>query len=284
MIDSTLLLPGILLFVYMSLLWCIGLRIRNAGLVDFGWPSGFTAIALYYACIGDAPWERKAIIAAMYCVCGARFMLGWLSRNIRDGEDRRWQYWRDRWRNGDGLFGIRSVGVNLFAFYHAQTFATLLVLIAPVSLACYNTDSRMHVLEWIAVAAWGVSFLLENIADFQLDRFRKQSSGSATVCRTGLWRFSRHPNYFFEFLIWVSYAVFALPSATRAADYLVLMLVPIVAFWFLVHFTGIPITELASLQRRGKPYAQYQAETNRFFPWFPRNSGADDSRLTHTGD
>lgn len=82
-------------------------------------------------------------------------MLGWIIRNYRDGEDRRWELWRDRWRNGRGLFGIRSVPLNLFAFYHAQTLATLFVFLVPLFLACGNTDPRMHLLEWIGIATWG---------------------------------------------------------------------------------------------------------------------------------
>lgn len=268
MFDSNLLVLSIIYFCYMTLLWLTGLRFRNAGLVDFGWPSGFTALAIFYACTEDGLWERKAIIVGMYCFCGGRFMLGWTVRNIRDGEDRRWQYWRDRWKNGEGLFAIRSVPLNLFAFYHTQTFATLFVLMAPLALACRNSDSHIQIIEWIAVALWIISFLLENIADYQLDQFRQ--TGSDQVCSNGLWRYSRHPNYFFEFMIWVSYAVFAIPSASSPLNYIILLFVPIAAYLFLVHFTGIPITELASLQRRGESYAQYQAETNRFFPWFPK--------------
>jgi steroid 5-alpha reductase family enzyme len=272
MISSILLFASAIYFGYMTLLWLIGLRVRNFGLVDFGWPSGFTALALLYAFTGDGIWQRKALIVAMYCICGARFMLGWTVRNVRDGEDRRWNYWRERWQNGEGMFAIRSIPVNLFAFYHAQTFATLLVFAAPLALACNSASARIQPLEWIAVVVWGVSFLLENVADFQLDRFRKNTSGKSGVCRAGLWKYSRHPNYFFEFLIWVSYAVYALPSAGGPVDYLLLILVPITAYWFLVHFTGIPITESASLQRRGETYARYQTETNRFFPWFPRKT------------
>ena len=211
-------------------------------------------------------------------------MLGWIIRNYRDGEDRRCELWRDRWRNGRGLFGIRSVTLNLFAFYHAQTLATLFVFLVPLFLACQNTDPQMHLLEWIGVATWGSSFLLESIADYQLNRFRTSKSCSSGVCRSGLWRYSRHPNYFFEFLIWCSYAVFALPSAVTGFDFLLLALVPVVGYWFLVYFTGVPMTELASLRRRGEPYARYQAETNRLFPWFPRCGDAGDSRLTPSGD
>ncbi|MFT5303598.1 MAG: steroid 5-alpha reductase family enzyme [Mariniblastus sp.] len=176
-------------------------------------------------------------------------MLGWIVRNVRDGEDRRWQLWRERWLEGEGLFAIRSVGVNLFAFYQVQAFATVLVLTVPLAIACQNTDVRMHLLKWVAVGVCGISILLENIADFQLDQFRQRSSGTGGVCRSGLWNYSRHPNYFFEFLIWVSYAMYALPSAVGLIDYFLLLLVPVAIYWFLVYFTGIPITELASASR-----------------------------------
>ena len=254
----------------MSLLWWIGLKVRNAGLVDFGWPSGFTAIALFYASTGEGSWQRKAILVSMICLCGVRFILGWVVRNTRDGEDRRWQLWRERWQSGNGLFAIRSVGVNLFAFYQAQAFVTAIVLTAPLAIACQNRDTLMHRFEWIAVGVWGTSFLLQNMVEFQLDQFRRRPKGAEGVCRVGLWNYSRHPNYFFEFLIWLSYAIFALPSAVGLIDYVLLLLVPVLIYWFLVYFTGIPITELASLRRRGEPYARYQAETNQFFPWFPK--------------
>ena len=136
-------------------------------------------------------------------------------------------------------------------------------------IACRNDSPQISWIEWAAVAGWLTSFSFENIADGQLDKFRRLSDGRSGICRTGFWRYSRHPNYFFEFLIWVFYAISALPSATGVMDILALILVPITAYWFLVHFTGIPITELASLQRRGEPYAKYCRETNRFFPWLP---------------
>ncbi len=275
MFDSTLIIAGVVYFAYMSALWCLGLRIGNAGLVDFGWPSGFTALAVSFAYFGDGDWKRQVLIASLYCVCGARFMIGWIVRTSQGGEDRRWTYWRKRWQNGDGLFSIRSVSINLFAFYHAQTFATLLVLIVPLRLACGNGDPHINLLEWIALIVWFVSFLLENIADYQLDQFLKQPSGKPGVCRKGLWKYSRHPNYFFEFLIWVSYSIFAWPSASTVPEYVLLLLVPITAYWFLVYFTGIPITEAASRDRRGAAYEQYEQETNRFFPWFPKPRSAE---------
>ncbi|MEK6233704.1 MAG: DUF1295 domain-containing protein, partial [Planctomycetales bacterium] len=153
----SLLVPSLLYFSYMSILWWLGRRLGNAGLVDFGWPSGFTALAVFHGLTGDGSWERKTILVGMYCLCGLRFMVGWVFRNVRDGEDRRWEFWRQRWRKGEGWLGVRSVGVNLFVFYHAQTFTTLFILTAPLMLACNNASPSIHLLEWFAVGLWAFS-------------------------------------------------------------------------------------------------------------------------------
>ena len=280
MVEYSLLLPGTLFFTYMSLLWLIGIKVRNAGLVDFGWPSGFTALAIYYGWLGQGNWQRTLLIVGMFALCGLRFMVGWTVRTIRDGEDRRWEFCRQRWRRGEGWFGIRSPAANFFVFYHAQTFTTLLVMMVPLMLACNNDRPQIHLLEWIAVCMWVFSFAMENVSDYQLDRFRSDSRQRGAICRTGLWRYSRHPNYFFEFLIWLAYAMFALPSATTLSHIFLLLLVPLTAYWFLVYFTGLPMTEQASLERRGAAYSQYQEETNRFFPWFPKKCDASSPETT----
>ena len=110
---------------------------------------------------------------------------------------------------------------------------------------------------------------MENLADYQLDQFRRSAEVTTGVCRRGLWAYSRHPNYFFEFLLWVAYALYALPSISGWVDSVFLAGVVGVAYWFLVYYTGIPLTERASLERRGETFRQYQAEVSFFVPWFP---------------
>ncbi|MDB4413467.1 DUF1295 domain-containing protein [Pirellulaceae bacterium] len=263
-----LLFSALALFVYMTILWAIGLFVRNAGLVDIGWPTGFVGIAIYFGATGEGYGIRKAIIVSLFFICGARFTIGWIIRNIRDGEDKRWQLWRERWKRGDSLFSIKSIPFNLFLFYHAQTIATAFVLITPVVIACKNESRMISLVEWVAVFVWFVSFFLENVADIQLDRFRRR--GNQGVCRDGLWNYSRHPNYFFEFCIWCAYSIFALASVESAFDLLIISLVPVTAYWFLVYYTGIPVTEKASLLKRGEAYQKYQSEVNRFFPMMNR--------------
>ena len=135
---------GLLYFAYMTLLWQIGHRWQNAGWVDFGWTSGCVALAVFLSASGTGAPERRVLLGAMYCLCGGRLLLGWICRSIRDGEDRRWGLWRDRWRNGEGWLGITSIRINLFAFYHMQTVATLFVLIMPLVIACRDSHPRIR--------------------------------------------------------------------------------------------------------------------------------------------
>lgn len=257
---------------FMTLLWGLRRPLGNAGLVDLGWPVGLVAIATYFYFTGDGWAPRRAVLCGMFALCGLRFIVGWFVRNIRYGEDRRWDYWRRLWSEQGGPFGLRSEDANFLIFYHAQTVCTLLVMASALALAAYDPRPEFHRLEVLAVGLWVASFALENVADVQLDRFRKSAAGNAGVCRVGLWAYSRHPNYFFEFMLWVAYAVFAWPSAVGWLDYVALVTVPVFAYWFLVHHTGIPLTEQASLERRGEVYRQYQNEVSRFFPWPPRKS------------
>ena len=278
---AVLISPEYLLFcgcytAYMTLLWWLRRPLRNAGLVDFGWPCGLVALAIFFFLSGIGWPARRAVLCGMYAFCGLRFILGWFVRTIRDGEDRRWDHWRRHWQEGNGPLGIRSIDLNFLIFYHAQTFSTLLVMAAPLGLAGREPAEGFHPPELIGIALWLASFALENVADYQLDRFRRSPEGSSGVCRRGLWAYSRHPNYFFEFLLWVAYAVYAWPSAVGWVDRGFLLAIPVIAYWFLVHYTGIPFTERASLQRRGEVFRRYQEEVNLFVPWFPRRVAKQD--------
>ena len=257
---------------YMTFLWWLRRPIRNAGLVDLGWPCGLVAIAVYFYLAGTGWSPRRAVLCGMYAFCGLRFIFGWFMRASRDGEDRRWNYWRRHWQEGNGALGIRSIDLNFLIFYQAQALGNLLVLAVPLALVSRESAEGFAPLELAGIGLWLASFALENVADYQLDQFRRSPEGKSGVCRRGLWAYSRHPNYFFELMLSVAYALFALPSAGGWADYAFLLTVPIAMYWFLVHYTGIPLTEQASLERRGDVFRKYQLEVSRFFPWFPRKS------------
>jgi steroid 5-alpha reductase family enzyme len=256
----------------MTFLWWLRRPLRNAGMVDLGWPCGLLLLAAYF-CITGTGWRpRSLVLCGLYAFCGLRFVIGWVIRFIRDGEDRRYSYWRRHWEEGNGLFGIRSADFNFLIFYHAQGLANVLVVAAPLALAVVDSTEGFSALEVVALALWSVAFVLENVADYQLDQFRKSPEGKTGVCRRGLWAFSRHPNYFFELLLWVGYVLYGWPSIGGWVDGVFLVALVVVVYWFLVYYTGIPLTERASLERRGEAFAQYQAEVSFFFPWFPKRT------------
>eukprot|EP00128_Syssomonas_multiformis_P010038 Colp12_sorted_trinity150504_noHs@4464 len=270
---------------WLTFMWVICMVRKNGSMVDFGWPSGFTAMAIYCLATGEGYFWRRFFICGLYILAGVRFMLGWaIGRKHWTHEDPRWNMWRERWRNGQGSFGIRSVALNFFFFYHAQSLTNAWFMSMPLWVACKNATAELSYYEIFAVALWFAAFAFENVADTQLTEFKKKQSRAAKqakaegktfepgVMKSGLWRYSRHPNYFGEFLIWISYVVYTVPSVTSWWQVPSLVLLPYVAYFFLVHFTGVFMAEQASLKKRGAVYKQYQDETNMFFPGPPRIS------------
>jgi steroid 5-alpha reductase family enzyme len=255
---------------YMTLAWLLCILLKNGSFVDFAWPSGFIFMTIQIYHDSDGLLSRKLFICVPYIICGLRFIIGWIfARKHYKKEDTRWDLWREKWRNGEGIFSIKSVNVNFFFFYHCQSFTNIFVLSIPLILACNNKSEKISFLEFAGLTFWLISFIFENIADNQLANFKKHNKGK--VMNSGLWKYSRHPNYFFEWLIWISYLIISLNSIMNKEDMFFLSLVPFVAYYFLVEFTGIPMCEKAAEKKRSTEYVEYKKCTNMFFPWIPKN-------------
>jgi steroid 5-alpha reductase family enzyme len=140
------------------------------------------------------------------------------------------------------------------------------VLAVPFLLASENPTPAFSVFEYAAAALWFVAIAGEVTADMQLNAFKSNAENRGKTCRAGLWNYSRHPNYFFEWLIWVAFCLFAIDSRY---GYLALV-PPALMLYFLFRVTGIPATEAQALRTRGEDYKRYQETTSAFVPWFPR--------------
>src|SRR5579859_3375253 len=186
----------------MLVLWGIHLLMRNAAIVDVGWAGGLATLAIYYALEGPGYSARKWAIASMAGFWGLR-LAGYLvlSRVIGHTEEGRYVQLRREWKSN---LPLRF----LFFFEFQGLLGTLLSL--PFLLACLNTRAPLGKLEKIGAAVWLISICGEAVSDYQLNRFKKNPANKGKTYRSGLWSYSRHPNYFFEWLIWVGYAVFAL--------------------------------------------------------------------------
>jgi steroid 5-alpha reductase family enzyme len=261
--PGTLALPvlaaAVLLFLVMAAVWAIAVRIRNAGIVDVAWSANFGLLAVLYGLTLPGYAPRRALIGGMTFAWSLRLAL-YLYRRVMGHhpvEDGRYQQLRQEWGP--------HVNRRFFWFFQAQG-ALNLVLALPLLLACGNEAPTLHPLEWAGAALWTAALVGEATADRQLDTFRRDPANRGRTCRAGLWRYSRHPNYFFEWLVWVAFFVFALASPWGWLT----VYCPALMLFFLFRVTGIPTTEEQALKSRGDDYREYQRTTNAFFPWIPR--------------
>lgn len=244
--------------VVMAALWFVQKRTGDAGIVDVAWAAGVGVLAAYFSWAADGLPERRLVVAAIALIWSLR-LTGYLFRRVmRMPEDGRYQEMRQDW--GD------KADFRLFLFFQVQAFWSVLFS-APMFLAARNAEP----LGWADAAGltvWATALIGESIADRQLDRFRSDPSTEGKVCREGLWRYSRHPNYFFEWVHWWAYVLIGwgapLGWLTLAG--------PAVMLFFLFKITGIPPTEKHLLQSRGEAYREYQRTTSPFFPWPPQET------------
>lgn len=150
-----------------------------------------------------------------------------------------------------------------FLFFQMQALF-LWILSVPFGLINSNPEPRIQLLEWISTIVWSFSLLGETIADRQLKNFKSKPENKYKVCETGLWAYSRHPNYFFEWMVWVSYFLFACSSAYGWLT----VYAPMLMLFLLLKVTGIPALEEMSLKTKGDAYRNYQNKTSVFVPWF----------------
>jgi steroid 5-alpha reductase family enzyme len=164
----------------------------------------------------------------------------------------------------------------MFGFFQLQAISVVVLAIAFL-LPAGNSHPHLHGLEIAGMALWLFAICGEALADAQLAAFKRDPASHGKVCARGLWRYSRHPNYFFEWLIWVAYFVFALPSPHGWMA----VIGPVAILHLLLRVTGIPMAEAQSLQSKRDAYRKYQHTTSAFVPWFPQkpecHSGAGDS-------
>lgn len=244
----------------MTLLWRYEVRHNDAGVVDVGWSMGIGLAVLLYTVASDAPWQSRLAVAAVACPWSFRLAYYLFIDRIKGKpEDGRYQALRARWGE--------AAHKKFFVFFQFQ--ALLVALFSIPHLIAMSAASGLLLL--LLGVAWGwLAIVGEAIADAQLARWRAVPENRGKTCRAGLWRYSRHPNYFFEWLHWWAFVIMCLPSVWALAA----LMGPVLMGLFLFRVTGIPYTEAQALRSRGDDYRAYQRETSAFIPWFPRQGGA----------
>jgi steroid 5-alpha reductase family enzyme len=235
--------------------YALARAVDNYGIVDIAWSYSFAVLAGIYALFGSGWPERRALIAAMATAWSLRLGTHLLVRIVRKHpeEDGRYRQLRKEWGTG---FRLKMAG-----FFQLQAVSVVFLGI-PFLAACSNPASKFSVLEWAGAALWVVAISGEALSDAQLAKFKRGQKGAGGVCDVGLWRYSRHPNYFFEWLIWVSYFAFGCGSPWGCVG----ILSPACILYLLLRVTGIPATEEQSIRSKGDAYRRYQERTSAFVP------------------
>ncbi len=246
-------------FLLFSFTWLLSRRLNNYSFVDITWSYSLALLAPLYALFTAGDSTRRALVLVMACVWSIRLGTYLLIRIRRHHphEDIRYQVMRQKWAG--------NLGSRFFAFFQAQA-ALVVILSVPFALALRNTTSAICFVEWIGFAMWLMAIMGESLADAQMNRFKSDATNTGKVCNLGLWRYSRHPNYFFEALIWLGFWLFACGSPWGWAT----IYAPLLILFFLLRVTGIPLTEKCAVESKGDAYRQYQKTTSSFIPWFPK--------------
>lgn len=236
----------------MLALWLLSLALRDSSIVDIAWGPIFVALAAAGAVLGDGFVGRRVGIALLVGLWGLRLGAHIGDRNRGRGEDPRYAAWRRE-------HGDRWWWISLFKVFLLQG-VVLWTVSLPIQLA-QTAPLPDHFTVWDAVGelVWAIGFLIETIADSQLRRFREDPERHGVI-DTGLWRFSRHPNYFGEAVLWWGIWLVALPVPWGWAT----VISPLLITWLLRHVSGVPMAEE---RLRGRPgWEEYVARTNPFVP------------------
>lgn len=245
----------------MLVLYGIQRKTGDAGIVDFGWTAGLGLAALFYGFLGPGEWSFRLAVALVACPWSLRLAVYILrDRVMRGEEDGRYSMLRAQW-------GANAARNFLFFFLFQG------VLVIFFSLIYWGIAQRSGNFGWVQALGVVLGWLAiggEHLADAQLSRWRADIANKGKTCRAGLWRYSRHPNYFFEWLHWWAYVLLAWGSGW----FWLSLAGPAIMLFFLYRVTGIPYTEKQALKSRGEDYRRYQQETSAFVPWFPRKVDA----------
>jgi steroid 5-alpha reductase family enzyme len=256
--SSVLLASGVAVAAVMVVTWAISVAMRDASIVDLVWGAGFAVVSVVAAAVGDGPASRRVLLAVLVCAWGLR-LSGYLARrNLGHGEDFRYVAMRRKW-------GDRFWWVSFFQVFVLQGVLMWTVSLPVQLAAAAERPLGLGPLAFLGVALWAVGVFFEAVGDAQLARFKADPASKGQVMDKGLWRYTRHPNYFGDFCVW--WGIFLIAAETGAGRWGVIG--PIVMSTLLLRVSGVTLLE-KSIGSRRPGYAEYARRTSAFFPRPPR--------------
>ena len=248
----------LVVLVMMSVLWLVSLRLKNASIADIFWGFGFVLVCWLTFFRADGYVWRKLLICLLVTIWGLRLSIHIAWRNCGRPEDRRYRVWRSE-------HGKDFWWVSLFTVFGIQGVLLWLISLVTQAGQLSRTPDRMVWLDMLGLLLWMVGFYFEAVGDLQLSRFRSDPQNRGRVMQTGLWLYSRHPNYFGETLIW--WGLFLITLSTPKSLWTIFS--PMIITFLLLKVSGVTLLEKTMVDSRPE-YRKYQNRTNAFFPWFSK--------------
>ena len=252
------LLSAVCIFSFMCTMFVIAQIIKNNSIVDIGWGVGFIIVtAVTFFVVGDDRFHQK-LVSYLVIVWALRLSIYIGIRNIGQPEDFRYANWRKEWGSN---FLLRS-------FLQVFMLQGLIMFINTLPIIVVNDDLSVHnsykILYPVGVAVWVIGFFFEGLGDYQMYMFKASHHPKGKVMNTGLWKYTRHPNYFGEAVMWWGIFLLAIPSGM----WYVSVLAPITITFLLLKVSGVTLLE--KKYEGNDEYSQYKRNTNSFIPWFPK--------------
>lgn len=256
-LADALLMTALVILVYMLAIWLASLIERDSSIIDFLWGPGFVLVAWFTAFRADGDPTRQIVLAGLVTIWGLRLGIYLFLRNAGKGEDYRYARWREQ--AGASWWWRSLFKVNLLQ-------GALMWLVAvPLIVALHSpTPPQLTLLDYLGAALWGIGFFFEAVGDWQLARFRADPANKGQVLDSGLWRYTRHPNYFGDALLWWGFYCFALAVGGWWTIFS-----PVLMTLLLVRVSGVALLE-KDLRTRKPQYRDYVRRTSAFVPLPPK--------------
>jgi len=247
-----------IIFILVSLLWGLSVIIKNVSIVDLFWGMGFVIVnAVYFYYSGDF-FHRKILLLVLVTIWGLRLSLYLAWRNIGKGEDFRYQEFRKNYG------AERYWWFSFFQTFLLQGALIMLVSLPLLGVNAQTNSNSLHWMDYLGILVFMIGFIFEAGGDFQLARFKNNPDNKGKVLNTGLWKYTRHPNYFGDSAVWWSFGLFSI-----AAGGYWQIIGSILMTLIIIKVSGVSLLE-KTLNVTKPQYRDYIQKTNSFFPWFPK--------------
>ncbi len=257
MFGQTLALAALIMLWYMGAACLVSLARKNSSIADIAWGPGLLLITLATLWWWQPDGLRSLIVTVLVAVWALRLGAHIFLRSWGGAEDWRYARWRMRW-------GVRFWFHTLVRVFMTQGLLLVLVSLPALWVATYG-GPRITWLDWVGVGVWCVGFFWEAVGDYQLTRFLKDPTHKGAIMQSGLWRYSRHPNYFGELTQWWGIWLMAL---SVPGGWLTI-LGPLTITFLILKVSGVPLLE--SKQSEHPEFREYARHTPAVFPWFPHH-------------